>query len=159
MEVDSSERYRHIVENAEDMIYSLSPDGHFTFVNSAAAAIVRRSVDECLGLHFLSLVREDFHETAIDFYQQQIQDRIPATYFEFPVVARDGAEIWIGQSLQLAMEDGEIVELQALGRNIKRAGRKPRDCSCNRSAATACSLKATRIPCGSLTRRRRPFSP
>ena len=118
LEVNSVERYRQIVESAEDMIYSLSPDGHFTFVNSAAAAIVKRSVDECLGLHFLSLVREDFRKTAIDFYQQQIQDMIPATYFEFPVIAGNGAEIWIGQNLQLAIEDGEIVELQALGRNI-----------------------------------------
>lgn len=100
------------------MIYSLSPDGHFTFVNSAAAAAVKRTVEECLGLHFLSLVRKDFQETAIDFYEQQIRDKIPATYFEFPVVGKDGSEVWIGQNLQLAMVNGEIVELQALGRNI-----------------------------------------
>src|SRR5258706_1971416 len=100
------------------MIYSLSPDGHFTFVNSAAAATVQGSVHECLGLSFLSLVRPDFREAAIYFYQQQIRDKIPATYFEFPVVAKDGSEVWIGQNLQLAIEDGEIIELQGLGRNI-----------------------------------------
>lgn len=104
------------------MIYSLSPDGHFTFVNSAAASTIKRSVDECVGLHFLSLVRKDFRETAINFYQQQIQEKIPATYFEFPVVAKDGAEIWIGQNVQLVIEGGKVVELQALGRNIQPEG-------------------------------------
>jgi PAS domain S-box-containing protein len=114
----AEDRYRQIVNSAKDMIYRLTPAGHFTFVNPAAAASVKSSVEECVGLNFLSLIRKDFRENAIQFYQQQVREKIPVTYFEFPVIAKDETEIWVGQNVQLEIEDGEVVELQAVGRDI-----------------------------------------
>src|SRR5205823_5692823 len=110
--------YQQIVESAQDMIYRLNPSGHFTFVNAAAAKAVKRSVNECVGLYFLSLIRKDFQTTAIDFYQRQVQDRIPVTYLEFPAITADNEEVWIGQNVQLVIENDEIIELQAVGRDI-----------------------------------------
>jgi two-component system cell cycle sensor histidine kinase/response regulator CckA len=112
------DRYRRIVDESTEIIYRTSPSGHFTFVNPTAARIVQRSVDECLGVHFLSLIRADFRAAASAFYREQVKNRVPLTYFEFPAVAADGSEVWVGQNVQLVIEDGEIVELQGLGRDI-----------------------------------------
>jgi two-component system cell cycle sensor histidine kinase/response regulator CckA len=114
----SEDRYRQMVEGAEDLIYSLTPDGHFTFVNAAAARAVSRSAEECLGMHFLSLIREDFRNQAIEFYEEQTKERIPLSYFELPMKCEDNQEIWVGQNVQLVIENGEIAALQAFGRDI-----------------------------------------
>ena len=50
----SEERYRRIVDEANEIIYRISPEGRFTFVNPTAAAVVQRTVEDCLNLHFLS---------------------------------------------------------------------------------------------------------
>src|SRR5205814_1092176 len=60
--VQSEQRYRHMVDCASDTIYRTNVKGRFTFVNPSAAAIVKRSVEECIGLHFLELVRGDYRE-------------------------------------------------------------------------------------------------
>ena len=112
------DRYRQMVEGAEDLIYSLTPEGHFTFVNAAAARAVRRLVEECFGMHFLSLIKEDFREQALEFYRDQIKEKIPLTYFELPLRSHENEQIWIGQNVQLVIQNGEVVELQAVGRDI-----------------------------------------
>ncbi|MCM3874077.1 MAG: PAS domain S-box protein [Pyrinomonadaceae bacterium] len=114
----SEERYRRIVDEANEIIYRISPDGRFTFVNPTAAAVVQRTVEECINLHFLTLIRKDYAVAAAQFYRDQISQRNPLTYFEFPAVAGDGSEVWIGQNVQLVIEKGEVVELQGLGRDI-----------------------------------------
>src|SRR5207248_150092 len=116
--VQSEQRYRHMVDCASDTIYRTNVKGRFTFVNPSAAAIVKRSVEECIGLHFLELVREDYRETAAEFYRQQIADRTLVTYFELPAVASDGSVVWIGQKVQLVMEDDRVVELQGIARDV-----------------------------------------
>src|ERR1051326_6584482 len=114
----SEQRHRQIVDCASDTIYRINTDGHFTFVNPSAAAIVKRTVEDCRGLHFLDLVRDDFKRRAAEFYRQQIAERTLITYFEFPAVAADGSEVWIGQNVQLLMEQGRVVELQGIARDI-----------------------------------------
>ena len=95
----SEERYRQIVECANDTIYRVSPTGYFTFVNRSAAALVKRAENECVGLHFTELIRSDYREKTLAFYAKQIGDKLPITYFEFPAIAKDGAEVWIGQNV------------------------------------------------------------
>src|SRR5207237_1391340 len=69
----SEERYRQIVECANDTIYRISPTGYFTLVNQSAAALVKRAANECVGLHFTELIRDDYREKMLAFYTQQIQ--------------------------------------------------------------------------------------
>ena len=56
----SEERYRRIVDEANEIIYRISPEGRFTFVNPTAAAVIQRTVEDCIDLHFLSLIRKDY---------------------------------------------------------------------------------------------------
>jgi len=114
----TEERYRRIVDDANEIIYRISPKGHFTFVNPKAAAVVGRTIAECQGMHFLTLIRKDYRQVAAEFYLEQISERIPITYLEFPAVAKDGTETWLGQNVQLVIENGVVIELQALGRDI-----------------------------------------
>jgi len=116
--VESEQRYKQLVNEATDIIYRTDVTGHFTFVNPNATKVMQRSTEELVGLHYLELIRDDYREEAADFYRRQVREKIPATYFEFPAVAGDGTEVWIGQNVQLLMRDGQPRELQAVARDI-----------------------------------------
>ena len=117
------ERLRHIFEHAQDLIYYCDADGRFTFVNPAAARVMKYGEQELIGRHFLTLIREDYKEAAADFYQRQFKERTPATYFEFPAVAKDNETVWIGQHVQLVWEGDRVTGVHAIARDIGRQKR------------------------------------
>ena len=78
----------------------------------------RRRGGELLGRAFLEVVRPDYREHARRFYEDQRQQGIPNTYCEFPMLGREGEDLWVGQRAQLVSEDGRFAGLQAVARNI-----------------------------------------
>ena len=60
----SEERLRHIVEHAQDLIYCCDVQGRFTYVNPAAARLMKYHADELIGRHFLQLIHADHHRRA-----------------------------------------------------------------------------------------------
>jgi two-component system, sensor histidine kinase and response regulator len=114
----AEERFRGIVEAADDIIFRTDGDGRFVYVNPAACETLGYGEAELHGRAFLELVREDYREQARRFYEDQREQRMPNTYCEFPMSARDGREIWVGQRAQLVVEDGRFTGLQALARDI-----------------------------------------
>jgi PAS domain S-box-containing protein len=114
----TTRRLQQLVDRANEIIFNIDEAGRFTWVNPAACGLMKRPVDALVGLSFLELVRPDFRAAAGRFYQGQVRQRIPSTYYEFPVVTADGAEIWLGQYVQLIVEDQQVINIQAVARDI-----------------------------------------
>src|SRR5262249_19096141 len=55
---------------------------------------------------------------ATHLYRNQLRRRTPATYSELPVVAADGREVWLGQSVELLIKDDRVIGFQVVGRDI-----------------------------------------
>jgi PAS domain S-box-containing protein len=111
-------QYRQLVESADDMIYRTDADGRFVYANPGTETLLGYSERELLGRHHLTLVREDYRPQAESFYAQQVAQKIPNTYCEFPARTRDGAEMWLGQSLQLVTDTDRLLGFQAVARDI-----------------------------------------
>ncbi|MFP5247846.1 MAG: PAS domain S-box protein, partial [Thermoanaerobaculia bacterium] len=115
---ESRERYRHIIENANEIIYRTDYRGHFIYVNPASVRITGYERSELLGRNYLDLIDPEFREAAAHFYKHQFDTREPSTYFEFPMIAKSGMRIWVGQSV-LSILDGErVVGYEAIARDI-----------------------------------------
>lgn len=115
---ESETRYRLLVENSNDLIYSTDVTGYFTYVNPVAERFVGRSRSEILEKNYLFFVRPDFHEKITAFYQKQYRENIPNTYFEYPIITRNQEEKWIGQNVQPLLDRGNIIGFQAVARDI-----------------------------------------
>jgi two-component system sensor histidine kinase/response regulator len=113
---DSEARYRRLVESADDLIYTTDEKGAIVYANPAASDALGGG--EVAGRHFRELVREDYREVADRFYGDQVSQRIPNTYCEFPVAGKNDDDDWIGQQMQLVMEGERIVGFQAMARDI-----------------------------------------
>ena len=111
-------RYRTIVDAASDLIYRTDAAGRFTFVNAAAERVLQTPGSELLGRHYLSLVRPEAREATRQFYARQVEERRATTYYEFPVVTTTDQEIWLGQNVQLLLDDGRVTGFQGLARDI-----------------------------------------
>ena len=114
----SEGRYRQLVENAGDLVYASDFRGRFTFVNPIAVRMLGYSEDELIGKHYLDVIHSDHREDVEGFYQRQFVQRIPSTYREFPVVTKDGADLWLGQNVQLIVQDDWVEGFQAVARDV-----------------------------------------
>jgi diguanylate cyclase (GGDEF)-like protein/PAS domain S-box-containing protein len=115
---ESEERYRALVENANDMVFRTDNHGIFTFVNASTIRIAGYEEEEIIGKHYPTFIRADRRDEAIKFFGRQFVKGIKNTYSEYPMITKDGREVWLGQNTQLIFENGNVVGFQAVSRDI-----------------------------------------
>jgi PAS domain S-box-containing protein len=72
----SEKKYMDLVENSPDIIYSLDPEGHFTFLGGALRSLLGYSPQELLGKHFRCIVKpEDMNRTEGRFNERRTGKR------------------------------------------------------------------------------------
>ncbi len=67
----SEERYRYLVQNSPDIIYTLDEDGNFTFVSHAVKRLLGYEPDQLIGKHFSTII----HDEDIDRAQWVFNER------------------------------------------------------------------------------------
>jgi PAS domain S-box-containing protein len=115
---ESEERYRLLVEHANDLVYRTDANGIFTFVNTAILSITGYSEEEVIGSHYLEFIQPEDRRETETFYGKQFVKSIPATYHECRLLTKKGEAIWIGQHVQLLEDINCVVEFQAIARDI-----------------------------------------
>jgi PAS domain S-box-containing protein len=116
----SENRFKRLIEQAQDLIYECDTKGHLTYVNPVSVRLMHYTADELVGRHYLTLICPDYRERAMELYSQQFISRSASTYFEFPAVTRDGGALWVGQHVQLLFEQDQIIGFQAVARDITK---------------------------------------
>ncbi len=114
----TTDKYKLLVEAANDVIYEIDLQGRFTYANPRASEVSGYSLEECLGMFYLELVREDWRPRLVDFYLNQINRSIKSTYLEFPIITKEGKEVWIGQNAQLLEDEVGVTGVMAIARDI-----------------------------------------
>lgn len=66
----SEERYRTMIENSNDMIWALTAEGNFSFINQRAADITGYAIDEWLGKSFAPLVVEEDRQRVWEIHRR-----------------------------------------------------------------------------------------
>jgi PAS domain S-box-containing protein len=61
---ESESRYRYLVQNSPDLVWSIDADSRFTFISDTCQRLTGWRADELLGQHFGALVHESSREVA-----------------------------------------------------------------------------------------------
>ncbi len=93
------ERYQHMVETVADIIYTTNFNGTFTYTNSAVLAITGFSSADLIGSNYIALIHPNWKEPAAKFYYNQVITKTEKSYYEFPIITKQNAEVWIGQTV------------------------------------------------------------
>jgi len=116
--LESEERYRQLVHNANDIIYRTDANGYFTFVNPVALRVLQYSKDEIIGRRFHELICPEYRGKVEKYYVLQFMKKNLNTYYEFPVLSKDGKKKWLGQNVRLVMENDKIIGFESIARDI-----------------------------------------
>ncbi|GEM_PF-793607 len=115
---DKQQQYKNIIDSANELIYRTDANGIITFFNPAATRLLKYNHEELNGHHYLELVHPAYRKSAEKFYGVQFLRRIPSTYREVPALTKDGAVVWLGQSVHLLMENNEMAGFSIVARDI-----------------------------------------
>ena len=115
--LQSEERYRSLVENAKDVIYTLSTDGRVTSLNPCFETITGWSLSDWLGKPFQPIVHPDDLPSAVEFFQRVLWgETLPI--FELRVLAKSGEYIHTEFTETPLIKDGQVVGVLGIGRDI-----------------------------------------
>jgi len=106
---DSEEIFRQLSDNLRNAVYMFNNEGRFVYANNATSEITGYSVDELLTMNFYEIVHPDYVDVVKDRGFDRIHgDKSPRTY-EFKILTKQGAEIWLEITASLMNLKGEPV--------------------------------------------------
>ena len=90
---ESEERYRYLVENAPDLVWSIDADARLTFVSDAVERLTGVAPGELLGGHFGALVHPSSHEVAEYDWSREMSTGSQEVRGRVNLLAADGSPI------------------------------------------------------------------
>ncbi len=114
---ESEERYRDLVENAIDIIYTHDLAGRYTSVNRAVENITGYSREEALRLNLIDTVAPEYVERAKQMIAEKLAGR-EITAYEIELIAKDGHRVAVEVNTRIVYENGIPVGVQGIARDI-----------------------------------------
>ncbi|HEX6187539.1 MAG TPA: PAS domain S-box protein [Pyrinomonadaceae bacterium] len=114
---ESEERYRDLVENAHDIIYSHDLEGNYTSVNKAGEDITGYTREEALKLNLNDTVAPEWRDKSKDMLRRKLAgERVTA--YEMELIAKDGRRVAVEVNSKLVYEKGKPVAVQGIARDV-----------------------------------------
>jgi len=115
----SEERFRSLVENANDIIYSLTPEGVITYISPKAADITGYEVSDLLGKSVFTLLHPDDKKSSIEWFQSGLQKKERQSSLEFRLMHKDRSVRWfVTQSSAIRHGEGDIMEITGVAHDF-----------------------------------------
>ncbi len=112
----SEEKYRTLVENINDLMYTLDNEGHITYASPAVERFTKYTVAELIGQPFMPLIHPDDLPGLLGSFDRLLSGQLEP--WEFRVLDKDGRIIWVRSSSRPVYKEGKIVEINALMTDI-----------------------------------------
>jgi len=115
----SEEKYRQLIENSHDIIYTIKPDGIFTFVSSGWTLLLGHPVTDVVGKPYRSFVHPDDIDKCDTFLHKVIETEQRQTGIEYRVQHIDGSWRWhISNAIPLKDENDKVVGFEGSANDI-----------------------------------------
>ena len=121
LDLEASEaRYRNLVDNVTDIIYTAESNGAITTINEHGAELLGYEPEELIGTSIMDLVHPDDVEKVLIAYQEAESNRSQLErHFPVRIKARDGGVIWVAvNSRRLFDNDGATIQEHGVARDI-----------------------------------------
>jgi PAS domain S-box-containing protein len=108
----SEEKYRELVENVNDVIYSVGLDGTISYVSPSVERVIGYTPAELLGKRFPDLVyKDDLSKTTSEF-RRRVDGVVELA--EYRLVAKDGALRWVNTTSRQLRSGDRVVGLTGI---------------------------------------------
>ncbi|MFO8048753.1 MAG: ATP-binding protein, partial [Desulfosudaceae bacterium] len=125
---ESEKKFRTFVENANDIIYSLSPEGYFTYLSPNTRDIVGGEPEEVVGQHYQNVMHRDDKKAAQAFLDKVLATGEKKSGSLYRIRHINGEWRWhISNISPIKNEQGEITSLIGVARDITDQQRTDND--------------------------------
>ncbi len=115
----SEQRFRSFVENANDVLFTLTPTGVFTYISPQWHDFTGYELSETIGQPFLPFVHADDIAGCLEFLQKVIESGERQSGIEFRVLIKDGTYQWYTVNASRSKDpDTGMDILVGIGRDI-----------------------------------------
>jgi two-component system, cell cycle sensor histidine kinase and response regulator CckA len=114
---DSEERYRALVENAIDIIYTHDLDGNFLSVNNAVEKITGYTKDQVLKMNLAQVVAPEYLDKAREMTAVKLDGR-SVTAYELEILAADGHRVTVEVNTRILRKKDLPIAVQGIARDI-----------------------------------------
>jgi PAS domain S-box-containing protein len=120
---ESEEKYRNVLENIEDCYFEVDLAGDFTFANSSLCRILGYTSEEMSGINYRVLMDAENANKVLRFFDEVYKTGIPQRGYDWEVIGKDGARMYIEVLISLIVRPGEKpTRFRGIARDI--TGRK-----------------------------------
>ncbi len=115
----SEERFRSLVENVNDVIYSLTPKGEISYLSPKFTDILGYEISEYLGKPFSLLMHPDDAKQSIESFQRGLKSGQRESGIEFRMKHKEGHQCWfVSNSSVILDQNGNIMEIVGVAHDI-----------------------------------------
>ena len=126
MEAALKERYEDLFENANDMVFTHDLTGQITSINKTGERLLQRSRESMLSRNLIELMAEDQRVAARQWLDQVVKGAdVPTAEWDFVNAA--GHRVKLEISSRLIEQDGRIVEVEGIARDVTERRRLERE--------------------------------
>ncbi len=115
----SEAKFRQLVENAHDLIWSCTLEGVLTYLSPNARNWLGYEIDELLGTSIAPLIHPEEVEAALAFLDKIATTGADHSSFEFRHRRKDGSYFWVASKVAATTNtSGQIIGFQGILRDI-----------------------------------------
>jgi PAS domain S-box-containing protein len=115
---ESEERYRDLVENANDIVYTMDLNGNLTSINKAAELITGYKRTDLLTKNLGEFITPESMETTRQMLERKLLGGEERTNYEMDLRSVDGRTLTLEISSKLMLKDGKPNGIQGIARDI-----------------------------------------
>ncbi len=146
--IELQNTYELLVQNVEDLIFTVDLNGNFVFTNDTFLTKMGYSKEDIIGVDSMTIIPEDCREEINYFYRSHFRERKASSYKELPVLTKSGETIWIGQYVNTIYTPGTTDHIKgfiSLARDITEVRKQQKLMTSQRDDITASINYAQRI--------------
>ncbi|HEX8456256.1 MAG TPA: PAS domain S-box protein [Pyrinomonadaceae bacterium] len=114
----SEERYRELVDNANDIVYTTDMEGRYTSLNRAGEQISGYTREEAVGMNWKEIVAPEYVPLVSEMLLRKLAGDKALTFYEVEIIAKNGRRVPVEVNSQIIYEHGRAVGVQGIARDI-----------------------------------------
>ncbi|HNY11394.1 MAG TPA: response regulator [Candidatus Wallbacteria bacterium] len=115
---ESEMRYRELIDNANDIIYTMDLEGNFTSINKAAEEHLGYDKNECGSIKLKNIVAPEYYEFVINLVNLRGCGEMNRASYELELISKNGKRIFFDIKSFVRLLHGKPFEVFGIARNI-----------------------------------------
>lgn len=108
-----------LLDTFGDVVFTLDPDGYFTYINARVQRLLDYNPEEVIGQHFEKFIAPLWADHLRSLYLRVLQQKDTETLLEAPLVDRRGRDVWVEQMVTpIWGQHGQIEGLAGIMRDL-----------------------------------------